>query len=226
MQYAQFFIIIVSFLFYFIIHSLMASLWFKKWLFSRYPAIEPYYRLLFNLVAVVLLLPLVLVMWLFPGQTLWQWQGWQDVVADGLAVLAAIGFFLSLKDYDLQEFAGLRQLRDKQTEALFQEKLSIGFFHRFVRHPWYFFLLLILWTRDMTQTSLLATICITLYLITGSYLEEQKLIAFFGRQYEIYRQRVAGLIPLPWRYLTVAEAAELISGKKPSENKSSENTSE
>jgi len=41
-------------------------------------------------------------------------------------------------------------------------------------------------------------------------LEEKKLIAYHGKVYKKYQQRVAGVLPLPWKILTAAQAQELL----------------
>lgn len=202
-------IIITLFLAYFAIHSLTASLWLKQQVAHHLPGLVPYYRLLFNALAVMLALPLVWVVWHFPGEPLWQWQGMFFFVANGLALLAAIAFVYSLKMYDMAEFFGMRQLREHISTVKDLEQFKISTFHRFVRHPWYAMLLVILWTRDMSTTQLLTYSLITLYLVIGSRFEERKLIAYHGEAYRRYRQRVPGLIPLPWKYLSTSAAAEL-----------------
>jgi protein-S-isoprenylcysteine O-methyltransferase Ste14 len=78
-----------------------------------------------------------------------------------------------------------------------------------VRHPWYALGLLVLWTRDLNAAWLVAAIAITVYLLIGSRLEENKLIAFYGDAYRRYRRRVPGLVPLPGRSLSAREAGEL-----------------
>ena len=45
------------------LHSLLASLEVKRWAFARWPRLGPAYRLLYNGVAVVLLLP---ILWFWP----------------------------------------------------------------------------------------------------------------------------------------------------------------
>ncbi len=207
-------IIITLFIAYFAIHSLTASLWLKQWVAKRIPAMVPYYRLLFNALALLLALPLVVVVILYPGEPLWQWHGVGFYVANGLALLAVIAFVYSLKMYDMAEFWGMRQLQECIKEVRDMEQFKISTFHRFVRHPWYTMLLVILWTRDMNSTQLLTYSLLTLYLVIGSRMEEQKLIAYHGEIYRRYRKRVPALIPLPWRYLSPAEAERLLAQQK------------
>jgi protein-S-isoprenylcysteine O-methyltransferase Ste14 len=91
-----------------------------------------------------------------------------------------------------------------------QEHFQLSPFHRYVRHPWYFFGLVLLWTRDMNATTLLSSAFITLYFVIGSRMEEKKLLVYHGDSYRRYMARVPGLLPLPWKTLTAEEAETLL----------------
>lgn len=207
----EYLLIIVIFTLYFIIHSLAASLLVKHWVADHWPLFMPYYRLAFNSLAILMALPLLVLLILYPGEPLWRWQGLSFYIVNGLALFALMGFFVSLKHYDLSEFWGTKQWREGIKTVHDQEGLHISSFHRYVRHPWYFFLLVLIWTRDVSTTQFTAYVMLTLYLIIGSWFEERKLIAYHGKVYQEYQQKVAGLIPLPWKMLTPAEAAALTS---------------
>ena len=169
----------------------------------------PYYRLIFNAVSLLLLIPPLWFSHSLDGPMLWKWNGGCFFVANGLAFLAAIGFYWSLKYYDSSEFIGLRQLRERTTAVLEQEHFVISPLHRFVRHPWYFLGMVIIWTRDMDVASLVTAVVVSMYFIAGSKLEERKLIVYYGNVYRRYMERVPGLFPLPWRFLSKAEAQEI-----------------
>jgi protein-S-isoprenylcysteine O-methyltransferase Ste14 len=140
---------------------------------------------------------------------LWAWRGAWFWVANGIAALAAAGFLWSLRWYDGQEFLGLRQWRARETSVEDQERLHLSPLHRWVRHPWYFLGLLIIWTRDINAAWLLTAVFASAYLWFGSRFEERKLLVYHGEAYRRYRERVPGLIPLPWRHLDTGEAAQL-----------------
>jgi protein-S-isoprenylcysteine O-methyltransferase Ste14 len=169
----------------------------------------PAYRLGYNFVAVILLLPLLWLMWRNPGPLLWQWSGIGAWIMHGLALLAALGFIWSLRAYDGMVFLGWRQWQARYNDSHDPEPLHISSLHRFVRHPWYFFLLLLMWTQDLHLAQFVVYSLVSLYLVVGSRLEESKLLQYHGEAYARYRQRVPGLIPLPWRWLRTDEAAVL-----------------
>ena len=206
---------------YFALHSALASLAVKRRVAATWPQLMPYYRLAFNMLASLLILPILWLTYHEPGPMLWRWQGAAAWLANGLALAALIGFWLSLKSYDMQEFLGLRQLQLHIRKVEDQEHFHLSTFHRYVRHPWYFFGLVLIWTRDMNATTLLSGVFITLYFVIGSRMEEKKLLVYHGDTYRRYMARVPGLIPLPWKTLTAAEAKALVKPQNDGETESS-----
>lgn len=196
---------------YFVLHSALASLPAKRWVAAHHPALMPQYRLVFNVLALLLLLP---VLWLTQrhwGPMLWQWQGAAAWLANGLALAAVAGFVRSLAYYDTREFLGLRQWRAHSRRVEDQEHFKLSPFHRFVRHPWYFFGLVLVWTRDVNAVLLVTNLAVTLYFVIGSRLEENKLKIYHGLVYQRYMERVPGLLPLPWKWLGAREAEQLLA---------------
>lgn len=202
-------LLLLCWLSYFALHSTLASLRIKRGIAARHPELMPVYRLIFNILSVLLLLPILWLMYRTPGQWLWRWSGAAAWLANGLALAALLGFLHSLKYYDTGEFIGLRQWRSRSGRVEDQEHFHLSPFHRFVRHPWYFFGLVLIWTRDMNASLLLSSLMMTLYFIVGSRLEESKLLIYHGRAYQRYMERVPGLLPLPWKFLSNGEALEL-----------------
>jgi len=194
---------------YFVLHSLFASLRLKKWVAGRWPRGMALYRLTFNLLAVLLLLPPLWLTFALEGDYLWRWQGPWAWLSHLLAMGALGGFYWSLRYYDGSEFLGLRQWRRSQRQVEDQEGFYISPLHRFVRHPWYSLGLVLIWTRDMNGPLLLSAIAMSLYFVFGSRLEERKLLVYHGEAYRRYRHQVPGLIPSPWRYLDRKAAREL-----------------
>ena len=201
--------LLISWLGYFIVHSLLASLTVKRWVAAHKPGFMPAYRLAFNVIAVALLVPIVWLTALQAWPVLWQWHGIGSWLAGVLKGLALLGFIWSLKYYDLQEFFGFKQWRMHQLIPEDQESFRLSPLHRFVRHPWYFFALVLLWTQDMNVGKLITSGMATLYLMIGSRMEEKKLLVYHGERYRRYMERVPGLFPLPWKFLRRDEAQGL-----------------
>lgn len=194
------------------LHSWLAALRIKAWLTHRWPAFAPYYRLAFNLQSAILVLPLVWATYAIPGDWFWRWTGLGAWVANGLALVALAGFWLSSGTYDMGEFLGTKPLSEKRRDAVEHDGFRISPLHRYVRHPWYALGLVLIWTRDMNAPLVVSALAITLYFVIGSWLEERKLEVHFGSAYTEYRQRVPALIPLPGKRLSVAEAEKLMQG--------------
>lgn len=199
--------IALAWLAYFVLHSFLAASITKAWITRRWPQFMPSYRAVFNAVSILTLTPVLWLVYGTGGDWLWQWKGLFAWLMNGIALIALVCFFVSTRYYDMDEFLGLRQIRERGNVDL--QDFTISVFHRFVRHPWYCFALMLIWTRDMNGPLLVSAVAITVYFIVGSKLEEQKLIARYGEKYRRYIAKVPGLVPLPWKYLTAAEAETL-----------------
>ena len=211
----QLILLAVSWVVYGIIHSLLASESVKHLAKRLFPNGFRAYRLVYNLLAGLLLLVPLGLMARYPGELLWRWPGGLRWIMDGAAIAALAGFAFSLRMYDNAEFLGLRQLSCPPHEADTTPPMSLSMAHRFVRHPWYFYGLVIIWTREMNAALLTSAIIITLYLIIGSRLEERKLVACYGEAYRDYQRHVPALIPRPWRYLSREQADRILALANP-----------
>lgn len=200
----------VSWMLYGLIHSALARPAAKAWFRARFPRQFPAYRLLFNLLAGLLLVPPLWLLFSFPGEALWRWPRVLGWIADAAALAAVAGFVWSMKIYDSGEFLGLRQLRQTSADLDRPPPLRLSLAHRFVRHPWYFFGLVIIWSREMNAALLVTAAILTLYIAAGSRREENDLVSRYGQPYREYRKRVPALIPLPWRYLSARQAQDLL----------------
>ncbi len=207
-HFAELMTLAAAWLTYGILHSLLASLGCKAWFQARWPQLMHGYRIAFNVIAVVLLIPILVLEQSFDAVPLWSWAGTAKVIALSLIAVAILGFIWSTRYYDMSHFIGTRQWRDKKI-ATDDDAFTISPLHRFVRHPWYSLALVILWMRDIESTTLVTNLMVSGYFIIGARLEENKLIEQFGERYREYQRRVPALVPRPWRYLTTTEATQL-----------------
>jgi protein-S-isoprenylcysteine O-methyltransferase Ste14 len=181
------------------LHSLLASLRAKA-LARRIlgPASSRLYRLGYNLVGVLTLLPVLAIPARQPGLLLyrvpWPWSG---LMLAGQA-LALVTTLVGLLQTDLAGFLGLRQLLEGEPEG--PPKLVLTGLYRWVRHPLYTAGLAFLWLSPLMTTSTLALFTgLSLYLYIGSLFEERRLVREFGQAYLDYQHRVPRLMPRPWR---------------------------
>jgi protein-S-isoprenylcysteine O-methyltransferase Ste14 len=208
----------VAWIVYGLVHSGLASPVSKAWFRRHFPRHFPAYRVAFNVIAVALLAPPLWLLISYPGEPLWQWPLAARWLADAAALAAAAGFVWTFRIYDGRELLGIMQLRrarqatGEQAPDLDRSPMQLSWAHRFVRHPWYFFGLVIVWTREMNAALLITAGCLTIYLLLGSRREERDLLARYGERYRYYRERVPALMPLPWRYLSREQAERLRRG--------------
>ena len=210
-DYSQ--ILIISALWggFFLIHSFTASLTFKHWVASHFKTAMPAYRLIFNMLSGLLIVPILLLSYLWRSEPLWHWSPALYWITLTITAGTIVALYLSLRYYDMAEFMGTRQWRERNVQVEDQEQFVIGEFHRFVRHPWYTMAIILIWCRELDPIMLTSAVMLTLYFIVGSRLEERKLVQYHGEVYSQYSRRVPGLIPRPWRYLTSAGAEELLT---------------
>ena len=186
--------------FYLLLHSWLASQWVKLRLRRLCHCSAVRYRQGYNLLALFLLIPLWILYTNQNWQLLWQWSGVMEYVQISIWLFAAVVFIYTLGFYDNRAFIGVHEDSGQ---------LTLSPVHRFVRHPWYTCLLMIMWSQDMTDGLLASSIIISFYLAIGSHLEEKRLPEQHRKAYADYIRAVPALIPRPWRYLGRQQAASL-----------------
>jgi protein-S-isoprenylcysteine O-methyltransferase Ste14 len=183
------------------LHSLLASRRAKaRARRSLGPTADRLYRLAYNVLGGLTLLPVLAFPARFPGLTLyriaWPWSG-LTVAVQALALLTIL---VGLRQTGLASFLGLRQLLEGEGNRPAQ--LQVTGLYRWVRHPLYTAGLAFLWFSPVMTTSLLALFAgLSVYIYIGSRFEEQRLIEEFGQPYREYRRCIPPLIPLPRRRL-------------------------
>ena len=183
---------------YYALHSVLAANGVKEKLYRLVPA--RYYRLGYNLLATVLLATLFYFYFRIEKTPIWSPNPILPYPGALLALAGISWAVRAMKRYNLDEFMGLEQLRTGQKPV--HNKLIIRGLNGRVRHPLYFGtllivvgVLLIIPNDAMFSFALISTI----YLIIGSRLEEEKLVAQFGEAYRKYQREVPMLVPFRWK---------------------------
>ncbi len=186
---------------FFLQHSLMVRRWAKARMARRIPV-----RDLGALYAVGsgAVLAAVMLLWqrtavrLVSVEGPLRWTGWLGVA------LAVAGFWwgvASLRRFDPFGVGAIRRHRRGRPER--EPELVIRGAYRWVRHPLYLFMLVLIWSSlDLTTDRLLFDVLWTAWIVVGTFLEERDLVAELGPAYVAYQQRVPML--LPWRRPTVS----------------------
>jgi protein-S-isoprenylcysteine O-methyltransferase Ste14 len=161
-----------------------------------------YYRLIYNLLSAVSLLPLIFLTSVDKGEVIFSWTGPVAFFRFVCIVLALVCFLEGARGYDLQNFLGVKQIREGEDTLLLSEDGSFSEFGVFalVRHPWYVGSFLFVWSIFTTyhEKSFAVASILSVYLIVGTYLEERKILAKHGEMYRRYKERVSMFIPLKW----------------------------
>lgn len=185
---------IIALIAYYALHSILAADAVKAALSNILS--QRYYRLVYNVLAVGLFVGLVILYILVEKNLLWEPNRVLPYIG-ALLVFAGISWIIgAMKRYNLEEFLGLEQLKAGQKP--FHTKLIIRGLNGKVRHPLYFGTLLVILgvllifpTDAMFAFALISVI----YLVIGSRLEEEKLVAQFGEAYRKYQREVPMLLP-------------------------------
>lgn len=194
---------LILFIIWSVAHSIMASGRFKAFVRERMGqrAYDGTYRLLYNAVATVTFVPvLVAGAAAVPQRILWRVEEPFNLLFIGIQFLGFAGLVVSLLQTDLMRFVGLRQFvryLQGQPDPNPEPRLITSGMYRIVRHPLYTTSLMLLWFAPiMTLSLLLFNIAATVYFWVGSGYEEKRLSAAFGASYDEYRKRVPRLIPV------------------------------
>ncbi len=177
------------------VHSWLASLEAKAAVRQRFDQhAANAYRFLYNIFSVVTFAPILLLVGVLPDRILYLAHPPLQYIMLLGQFLAVIGLLVALRQTDALGLLGLKQLMGQEESTA----LVTGGLYRYMRHPMYFFGLLIIWlTPVMTVNVLAACIGLTAYLLLGAHFEERKLARLFGRAYDEYKSRTPMFIPLP-----------------------------
>jgi protein-S-isoprenylcysteine O-methyltransferase Ste14 len=178
-----------------VLHSLLATWGAKKRLLHPFsPSAHRGYRLFYNVVAGLTLLPVLALLALLPDRTLYTVPApWVTVFILG-QLIAAIALVVGLLQTGVWSFLGLRQLVHPAGEA--PAELVTSGLYRWVRLPLYTAGLALIWLTPLMTLNLLAlNLGFTVYILIGVRYEERKLRREFGQPYADYCARTPMLIP-------------------------------
>jgi methanethiol S-methyltransferase len=176
-----------------LVHSLLASSNVKDAFHHAFgDTAKNWYRLLYNLFAVVSFLPVMALASQLPDRPLYVIpEPWVNVTLI-IQLMAVVALVVGVFQTDVWSFIGLRQIMSGELES----RIVTGGLYRYVRHPLYIAGLVFIWlTPAMTLNRLVLYISLTLYILIGAYFEERKLLREFGREYYEYQARTPMLIP-------------------------------
>jgi protein-S-isoprenylcysteine O-methyltransferase Ste14 len=182
-----------AWLLYGAIHSFMASNFFKNFAEKILGKYFRFYRLIYNILAFALLIPIFSVQFSIYKEALWQVSIYQSIIGKFIAIFGVLLISRALQGYDLREFSGTDFNKSQEKNEFKSDGLL-----KYMRHPIYFGILIFVWgmfVTDASTRSLTSAVAVTIYLFVGIYFEEKKLIEVFGEKYKKYQHDVPMLIP-------------------------------
>jgi len=184
--YLQYLPIVIAWLIFGLSHSVLASSMIKQKI-----DLKPVnFRRFYNIMSVLAVLFI-----LFLGSTIppnYLFPKDQTSKAIGL-IIATFGFLLAKLAFRPISFSEFIGIKPEQKRNL----IKTGIYAR-MRHPLYTASILgvigfVIFSP--TYTNLLHAVCIVIYLLIGIQYEERRLVAHFGKEYEVYKKETPMLLP-------------------------------
>jgi methanethiol S-methyltransferase len=176
-------ILISGWIIYLSLHSLLAI---EKWKRRFDPK---RYRIVYSLYSIIGLLGLLTLNGSIQSGAFFESAGLIKYLSLMLATFGVMILQLAFRQYRLKSFLGFADEKDELVEE--------GIL-KYIRHPIYSGIILIVMGFFLfipTLPTLISSVCIFIYLPIGIYLEEKKLIKYYGDSYLDYKKRVPSLIP-------------------------------
>ena len=184
---------VLYFLFFTIIHSILAMDYTKNMAGKLLGKGFRYYRMIYSLISVPLLAP-AFVMWVTlskstPVVCVIPHNLYPVVILFRLVALGMFGY--AILQIDILEFSGIKREKKKV--------LLTGGAYGIVRHPFYTAgILLLIAQMEMTMLDMIAVLLVTGYFLAGAFIEERRLLLVFGDEYRKYQKEVPMFIPAKW----------------------------
>lgn len=179
---------------FFLQHSLMLRKPFREWLGGHLPA--TYHGALFSIFSGLFLL-LLMLCWQKPTASAVEIVGAWYWIMRAFFLLSIIGFYVSSRSLRHFDPFGMREItmhlkgrRPRRSHFIVRGT------YRWVRHPLYFFFLMMIWTPvSFSADRWLFNALWTAWIVVGTLLEERDLVTAFGETYRRYQRKVPMLIP-------------------------------
>ncbi len=183
---------------FFVQHSGMVCRSAKERMSNHVPSL--YHPALYSIASGLALFVLI-ILWQPASQFLWHLHGAGRWLSAGIAAAAVAGFIWGTRALGEFDPFGTLPLKAALGGAC---PPSTSFVargpYRYVRHPLYFFMLVLIWSTPRFSTDqVLFNVLWTIWIILGTRLEERDLLREFGETYRQYQLSVPMLLPLPRR---------------------------
>ena len=181
-------------LLFFLQHSVIVRKRVKDRLSNLIP--DKYYSAFYSNTSGAALIIMV-VFWQAVPQTIASADGVYFWMLRAMFVISITGFYWGVKSLDSFDPYGVKNIKiliyKKEQKPM---PMTVKGAYRWMRHPLYFFILLMIWSYpELTIDRLLFNVLWTVWIIIGTMMEERDLVSYFGDQYSIYQKKVPMIIP-------------------------------
>ncbi|MEJ2727952.1 MAG: isoprenylcysteine carboxylmethyltransferase family protein [Deltaproteobacteria bacterium] len=197
MDYTKYLMLSLLVIAWCILHSAMISVSVTEYFKKRLGGGFRFYRLFFNIVAILTLMPVTLFAYSIRTQAIFSWNGYLRIGQILLLGVAVVLYLLGGRHYDVRQILGIKQIKEGSANKAITGTGELGTSGvlGIIRHPWYLATMLLIWARQMDVSVIFVNVILTFYLMVGTFLEERKLIREFGEKYVTYQKRVSMFIP-------------------------------
>ncbi|RPJ13215.1 MAG: hypothetical protein EHM30_11945, partial [Desulfobacteraceae bacterium] len=144
-----------------------------------------FYRLFYNVVSLVTLIPLVYYSNMLRESPVFRWEGHLVIVQVFLLAVSVYLFVAGGRHYSWARFWGISQIKAGRAGRSLADSSTfvVSGIHQIIRHPWYLGGILIVWAQDLSASTILINMVVSVYFMIGAVLEERKLVIEFGEKY-------------------------------------------
>jgi protein-S-isoprenylcysteine O-methyltransferase Ste14 len=196
----KYIILAILWISYCTLHSAMITPKFTNFLKRKLKDSYKFYRLFYNIIALVLLIPVVFYTYSIRQTPFFMWEGYLLPVRFLLLAVGLLLFYAGARQYDMSTFIGLKQIKESVNHNLINAtgQLNSNGILGVLRHPFYAAIFPLIWATSLDVTFLIVNCILSIYVIIGTLLEEQKLVQEFGDEYRVYQRSVSMLFPMKW----------------------------
>lgn len=156
-----------------------------------------FFRIFYNLFSLLTVLPLLYWQGTIPGPVVINLSPFLMIFKYAALVLSAIVIAGSFFSFDMWEFAGFRQIYEKNKQTKKGVVIEKHGFYRVVRHPMYLggFIFLIALMMHAPLSQFIGYGILSAYMIIGTFREDRRLARELGDMYRHYQKEVPMFFP-------------------------------
>jgi methanethiol S-methyltransferase len=198
----KYFAIALLWIGYCALHSYLISIRVSRFMSGILKDFYAFYRFFYIVVSFVLLVPLINFTSGLDHEVIIHYGFYVNIVRYILIYGSLLMFFWTFFiNYDSLSFFGIRQIigfkkpPNESSPGDIRKNGMLGI----IRHPMYLALIIYLWCQTFSLANIVVNVILTIYIIIGTRLEEEKLVLEFGEAYKRYKKEVPMLIPFTKR---------------------------